>query len=56
MCIKICKGIYVFGSRQRKRERETLIRIAGTPTKSSCEEAKMMAKAALDVLPKKKKI
>lgn len=42
-------------SKQRKREREMLIRIAGTPTCSSSEEAKMMAKAANDVLSKNKK-
>ena len=43
----------MFTSKQQKRERETLIRIAGTPTKSSSEEAKIMAKAANDVLTKK---
>ena len=43
----------MFTSKQRKREREMLVRIAGTPTKSSSEEAKMMAKAANDVLVKK---
>jgi hypothetical protein len=41
-------------SRQRKLEHETLIRIAGTPTKHSSEEAKMMAKAAMDALENKK--
>jgi hypothetical protein len=40
----------MFMSKHRKRERETLVRIAGTPTKSSSDEAKMMAKAANDVL------
>jgi hypothetical protein len=42
-------------SKQRKRERETLIRIAGTPTKGSTAEAKSMAKAANNVLIKNKK-
>jgi hypothetical protein len=43
----------LFMSKQRKRERETLVRIAGTPTKSSSDEAKMMAKAANKILEKK---
>ena len=44
----------MFMSKQRKLERETLVRIAGTPTIGSSEEAKMMAKAANDVLKNKK--
>jgi hypothetical protein len=41
-------------SKQRKLERETLVRIAGTPTRSSTYEAKMMAKAANFALQKNK--
>jgi hypothetical protein len=40
-------------SKRRKRERETLIRIAGTPTIGSSEEAKSMAKAANEALSNK---
>lgn len=36
----------MFISKRRKLEREALIRIAGTPTKNSSQEAKDMAKAA----------
>jgi hypothetical protein len=42
-------------SRQRKLERETLIRIAGTPTRGSSDEAKSMAKFANEALRKKNK-
>jgi hypothetical protein len=47
-----CKLKHKFMSKQRKRERETLIRIAGTPTTSSSDEAKMMAEAANAALTK----
>lgn len=33
-------------SRRRRLEREALIRIAGTPTRTSTDEAKLMAKVA----------
>ena len=46
----------MFMSKQRKLERETLVRIAGTPTVGSSREAKEMAKAANDVLKNKKNI
>lgn len=36
--------------RRETRYRETLVRIAGTPTKSSSPEAKAMAKVANDAL------
>ena len=45
----------MFMSKRRKLERETLIRIAGTPTKHSSEEAKQMAKAANDAIDGKRK-
>jgi len=36
--------------KRRRREREALVRIAGTPTKSSSEEAKEMAREANEAL------
>jgi hypothetical protein len=36
----------MFMTKRRKLEREALVRIAGTPTVSSSEEAKTMAKVA----------